>query len=478
MHGNGISTPAACGDMENNSCPPLPTLLDLLLDAICVVDAEGRYVYVSAAYERIFGYTPEEVLGRPMIELVHPDDRERTVQAAREIMSGQPKPSFQNRYIRKDGKVVHIMWSARWSETDRLRIAIGHDITELKRAESVQAALLAISEAAHTAKDLLALFQRIHQIIGELLPARNFYVALYDDRSNELSFPYFVDEYDQPPPPRPLHSGTLTGEVVSKGQPILMTPHTREGILSDRLGYIGRDSLDWLGLPLTTSDRCIGAIVVQTYSGDVRYTLEDQALLQFVSNQIAAAIERKQNATWLQYIAGHDVLTDLPNRELFHDRLETALAMARRDHQRLSVLYIDLDRFKQANDSHGHDVGDQLLREAARRIRQCLRESDSVGRLGGDEFAVLLLGIQRPEDAYAVAEKIRNTLNRPFNLGGHQLQISSSIGIAVYPEHGNNRKHLMRHADAAMYSAKKLGRNQLGMTDSPRFSEDDAELDA
>jgi diguanylate cyclase (GGDEF)-like protein/PAS domain S-box-containing protein len=464
--------------MEKNSHPPLSTVLDLLLDAVCVVDAEGRYLYVSAAYERIFGYTPEEVLGRPMIELVHPDDRERTLNVVDEIMAGEPKPHFQNRYLHKDGRVVHILWSARWSEADQVRIAVAHDITELKRAESIQAALLAISEAAHTAEDLLALFQRIHQIIGDLLPARNFFVALYDERCDELSFPYFVDEYDQAPAPRPLNSGTLTSEVISKGQPILMTPGTRSQILEEHIRYIGHDSLDWLGVPLTTPNGCIGAIVVQSYSGDVRYTVEDQALLQFVSNQVAAAIERKQNATWLQYIAGHDVLTGLPNRELFHDRLEIALATARRDHQRLSVLYIDLDRFKQANDTHGHDIGDLLLCETALRIRRCLRESDTVGRLGGDEFAVLLLGIHRLEDASAVAEKICDTLNQPFELGGHQLRISSSIGIAVYPEHGEDRKHLMRHADTAMYAAKKRGRNQLGMADSAHFSEDDAQLDA
>lgn len=465
-------------ELEKTSHPPLSTVMDLLLDAICVVDAQGRYLYVSAAYERIFGYTPEEVLGRPMIELVHPDDRERTLQAVTEIMAGEPNPHFQNRYIRKDGKAVHILWSARWSETEQVRIAVAHDITELKRAEAMQAALLAISEAAHTSEDLLALFQRIHQIIGELLPARNFFVALYDDRRGELSFPYFVDEHDPQPAPRALNSGTLTGEVIRSGQPILLTPSTRSSILDGRVRYAGRDSLDWLGVPLTSANGCIGAIVVQSYSGDVRYTVEDQALLQFVSNQVAAAIERKQNTTWLQYIAGHDVLTDLPNRELFHDRLDTALAAARRDHQRLSVLYIDLDRFKQANDRHGHDMGDRLLREAARRIRQCLRESDSVGRLGGDEFAVLLLGIHRPEDAAAVAEKIRDALNQPFELGDQRMQISSSIGIAVYPDHGEDRKHLIRHADAAMYAAKKRGRNRLSIADALDYSEDDAALDA
>ena len=141
--------------MEKNGCPPLATVIELLLDAICVVDTEGRYISVSAAFERIFGYTPEEVVGRPMIELVHPEDRERTLQTAQEIMAGHAQPNFQNRYIRKDGRVVHIMWSARWSEADQVRIAVAHEITELKRAEAMQTALLAISESAHTAKDLL-----------------------------------------------------------------------------------------------------------------------------------------------------------------------------------------------------------------------------------------------------------------------------------------------------------------------------------
>ncbi|HTV83937.1 MAG TPA: diguanylate cyclase [Dyella sp.] len=445
--------------MQNNGCPPLPTVIELLLDAICVLDADGNYLYVSAAYERIFGYAPEEVLGTPMIRLVHPDDRERTLRAASEIMAGQAKPSFQNRYIRKDGQIVHIMWSARWSADERVRIAVAHDITELKRAESVQSALLAISEAAHAAEDLLALFKRIHQIISALLPAKNFFVALYDARGDELSFPYFVDEFDAPPTPRELDSGTLSAEIIRSGRALLLTSDQPPPVSGCELPYAGRDSLDWLGVPLTTPNGVIGAIVVQSYSGEVRYTAEQQALLQFVSHQVAVAIERKQNATWLQYAAAHDVLTDLPNRERFHDRLDAAIAAARRDHQRLAVLYIDLDRFKQANDTYGHDAGDALLCETARRVRGCLREADTVGRLGGDEFAVLLHGIQQPEDAAVVAKKICNVLRQPFEVGGHRLEISSSIGIAVYPEHGEDRKQLMRYADAAMYQAKKLGRD-------------------
>jgi len=199
----------------------------------------------------------------------------------------------------------------------------------------------------------------------------------------------------------------------------------------------------------------------------VRYTEKDKALLQFVSTQVAAAIERKQTETWLQYIARHDQLTALPNRELFHDRLRTALARARRDRTRLSVLYLDLDRFKLVNDSFGHDVGDLLLREVATRISHCLRESDTVGRIGGDEFVVLLNCISQPEHATSVAEKIRFALEQPFELGGRCLHISSSIGIAVYPEHGEEDRQLMRYADDAMYSAKRKGGNRSVMNDMP-----------
>lgn len=441
--------------------------MDLLLDAICVVDVQGRFLFASAACERIFGYTPEELIGRPMIELVFPGDRGKTLQAAAEIMAGQPKPHFENRYVRKDGKVVHIMWSARWSEADQARIAVARDITELKRAQAVQAALLDISEAANAAEDLLALFRRIHRIVSQLLPAINFFVALYDAENDELTFPYFVDEHDQPPMPRPLDSGTLSAHVIRTGQALLLTPDSDVPLPEHAGTIIGKDPLDWLGVPLNSPKGVIGALVVQSYSGGVRYTEHDKQLLQFVSTQIAAAIVRKQNELWLQYIAQHDPLTGLPNRELFHDRLQTALRKARRDRRQLALLYIDLDMFKQVNDTFGHPIGDLLLREIAHRIQRCVRDSDTVGRIGGDEFVVLLDNISLPEHAATIAEKIRVALNQPFDLAGQHVHVSSSIGIAIHPEHGEDNKQLTRHADDAMYIAKKNGGNRLLMAAMP-----------
>lgn len=427
--------------MENRNSAPLASYIDLLLDAVCAVDKQGRFVFVSAACERIFGYSADEMIGQLMIDMVHPADRQRTLDAAREIMGGEPKLNFENRYLRKDGRVVHILWSARWSEVDQLRIAVARDITERKQAESRQAALYAISEAAHAAEDLLALFKRIHLIIGEWLPALNFSVALYDEHCAQLNFPYHVDDHE----PQPEQPGTMTGrlctEVIRTGQPILLTPD--------------QNAPCWLGVPLNSQNGTIGALIVKSIPGGERYTEQDMELLQYVCAQVATAIERKQLHARLQHMAQYDQLTQLPNRELLRDRLKASLRLAREDGGYMALLYIDLDRFKQVNDTHGHAVGDMLLQAVANRLKGCVRETDTVARIGGDEFVVLLHSIHASEDTNIVVGKIRQVLAQPLRLDGHNLSIQPSIGVARYPDHGTEEKQLFRHADEAMYCAKR-----------------------
>lgn len=446
--------------MEKPCHVPLSSFVDLLLDAICVVDAKGHFVFASAACERIFGYTPAEMLGKVAFDLVHPEDRAKTLQAAEEVMSGQLQTTFENRYVHKDGHVVHIMWSARWSEADQLRVAVARDITVRKHAESMQAALYSISEAAHAAEDLLALFENVHRIIGQLLPARNLFVALYDEATDQLSFPYHVDEFDPAPAPRSLDSNTLSAEVIRSGKMLLLTPETLPTRPETQHVDVSQHSRYWLGVPLHSHTGTIGALVVQIYSGKARYSLEDQELLQFVSTQVADAIERKQMHTRLQFLAQHDPLTHLPNRQLLADRLRTALARAHREQGRLAVLYLDLDKFKEVNDIFGHTTGDLLLQVVAQRLKYCVRDADTVARVGGDEFVVLLYNIELPEHAWSVAEKIRSALNQPFDLLGYSQSVLPSIGVALYPEHGQGEQQLLKNADAAMYQAKKNGGNQ------------------
>jgi len=178
----------------------------------------------------------------------------------------------------------------------QLIIGTLRDITQQKQDQKTQAALHQISEAAHSTATLLEMFGRIHQIIGELLPARNFFVALYDQARDELSFPYYVDEHDVAPEPRKLDDGTLSGRVIMTGEALLFTPETVRVGVHQEFTLVGTDSMDWLGVPLKSQSNTIGALVVQSYTGDVRYEEKDKALLEFVSSQVAAAIERKQAA--------------------------------------------------------------------------------------------------------------------------------------------------------------------------------------
>jgi len=162
-----------------------------------------------------------------------------------------------------------------------------------------------------------------------------------------------------------------------------------------------------------------------------------------------------------QYRAHHDVLTELPNRTLFSDRLQTTIANCKRNQENLALLFVDLDNLKTINDIHSHAAGDVVLKEVAARMKSVLRESDTVARLGGDEFVVILPNLGIENDATRVAEKIRQSLLEPIEADGQLLNTSASIGVAIYPIHGENETDLMNNADVAMYEAKTAGRNSI-----------------
>jgi diguanylate cyclase (GGDEF)-like protein/PAS domain S-box-containing protein len=203
--------------------------------------------------------------------------------------------------------------------------------------------------------------------------------------------------------------------------------------------------------------------------GSIRYIESEGNVVHDSTGKVSKVIvishdvtERKKIEEQLRHVSYHDVLTGLPNRILLSDRLKQAIAAAKRNNQEiLSLMFIDLDQFKQVNDTLGHTVGDLLLKEVAIRIQDCLRDSDTAARIGGDEFVVLLPSIKKKLDTMVVAEKIRHSLCQPIVLADQSLRISSSIGVAFYPENGSEEEMLLKSADSAMYDAKKSGRNMV-----------------
>jgi diguanylate cyclase (GGDEF)-like protein len=169
--------------------------------------------------------------------------------------------------------------------------------------------------------------------------------------------------------------------------------------------------------------------------------------------------EARAMAFRMSYLAQHDSLTDLPNRVLFNDRMNQAMALADRGNDRIAVLFVDLDRFKHTNDTLGHSMGDGLLKAVADRLRGCVRASDTVSRLGGDEFVVLLTQIADVHHAQVIARKLLLAMRAPYILDRYELNISCSMGVAIYPDDGRDIDSLLRNADMAMYQAKDDGRD-------------------
>jgi diguanylate cyclase (GGDEF)-like protein/PAS domain S-box-containing protein len=182
--------------------------------------------------------------------------------------------------------------------------------------------------------------------------------------------------------------------------------------------------------------------------------------------------ERKRTAERLSYLATHDALTGLPNRTLFADRLDQALARSAWNQRLVAVMFLDLDRFKAINDTLGHDAGDLLIQTVTTRLTGAVREGDTVARQGGDEFTIVLIDMAQTEDVALVAQKILTAMVPPFNLNGHQMLVTFSIGIACYPVDGTDAQTLLKHADTALYQAKARGRNnyQLYSPDIPAKS--------
>lgn len=442
--------------MKLPSLPPYDAFLDLLLDAVCAVDEQGRFVFVSAAGEAVFGYPPQELVGMRMIDLVAPEDRARTLAQVDAVIAGAADPHFENRYVRKDGRYVDIMWSARWSESDRLRVAVARDVTERKRTEAMRAAIYAISEAANAASSLPALFPLLHRIVDDLLPAPGFAIALYNRDDDLILLPYHVDEHGVTGASSMPARDTLCAHVIDSGRALLLTPQSLPSLPPALHADAARAAPCWLGVPLTSrKEGAIGALIVKCLPGPRQYSQAEQDVLHFVAAQVSTAIERVRMQEQLQHMARHDALTGLPNRQLFLDRLDAALARAQRSGDGFALLYLDLDDFKLINDRHGHAAGDQLLCEVAQRLRGVVRDVDTVGRIGGDEFVLLLEAVASAADAALVIAKIQQACRAPLALADASLTISPSIGMAMYPADGSGAAQLLGAADSAMYRAKQ-----------------------
>jgi diguanylate cyclase (GGDEF)-like protein len=372
------------------------------------------------------------------------------------------------------------------------------EVRERQRGEKLQAALYAIAELASGDLDMTDMLARIHAIVGELMYAHNFLIALYSREGDTLRFIYRADEKDpgllDPTREIPVSDvrETITFNVIRSGRAVFGTPAHVKAQLGIPAGAVfGTGAEHIIGVPMAAEGRVLGAVLVQSYDAAVHYSDDDRALLGYVAQHILTALLRKRAKAELEqrvldrtrelreqiaererierqlvHETLHDSLTGLPNRGFLIDALGRSLARLQRDPaHRFAVLFLDLDRFKVVNDSMGHLVGDEMLKEAARRLAACVRTPDIVARLGGDEFALLLEDIRTPDGAYHVAQRVLSALREPMRIAGKDLFPSASLGIALSHERYRSAEELLRDADVAMYRAKAKGRQRFEVFD-------------
>ena len=261
-------------------------------------------------------------------------------------------------------------------------------------------------------------------------------------------------------------TGFTESEVIGlKPDELFCTSHHDDRFI-EQLWWQVNQAGSWQGEVWNRSQQ---GVVFPCLQSIEQVTDEEGVVQQYIS-VFTDITEQKRSEERIQYLAHYDVLTGLPNRILFNDRLKHAIERATRQESMLGVLFIDLDRFKYVNDTLGHDQGDNLLKLVATRLNACVRQADTVARLGGDEFTILLEDIERPDMLASIADKIQHSLNQPIDLSGHQAVVGCSIGLSVFPEDGCSSDLLLKHADTAMYSAKESGRNTYAFY-SPELSQ-------
>ena len=358
-------------------------------------------------------------------------------------------------------------------------LALRQEITERQRSERLQSALFRIAEVANSGESMETFYAAIHRIVGELLDARNFYIALLDESGEDLTFPFTADERHGRFETRRLAHG-LSEYVLRTGKPLLADRARLEQLMATgEAQSIGATAQFWLGVPLIIDGKTIGLITVQRYTADYQYTVRDAELLNFVSFHIANALERRRASEslhlanlQLEHASQTDPLTGLHNRRYLSSQIPADLAFYDREHERsgddeqaLVFAIVDIDHFKRINDSYGHTTGDRVLQMFAQVLTGQVQTGDYVVRWGGEEFLLVFRPMLR-QSVPALGERIRRKVAEHVFDGGDgvRLPLRCSIGLAEYPlfrdaPHELGWEQTVELADAALYWVKNKGRD-------------------
>ena len=457
-------------------------ILNAVGEGIYGMDGKGNATFFNPAAARMTGWLPEDLIDKNLHEILHHTRADGSPYPADQcqinlaLKDGKTHHRDNELFWRKDGSSFPVEYiSTPTFNRDQLAgvVVVFRDITARREEEARLTrnlvSRIAISALLETGLEALTMAQQLEVALDIILSVswlgllNQGCIYLTDQQTGEL---VMVSQ-------RGLHDHLLTACARIKPGHCLCgrAAQTKSIIFSGCLDHrheITHDGISEHGhycVPILSKDQLLGVINLYLSHGHEENP-EESAFLATVANTLTSLIERRQMEqqlkeveNQLRHTAHHDALTGLPNRRYLMDLLAHSVARSRRENGKMAVMFMDLDKFKQVNDTLGHDIGDLLLQESSKRIKACLRDSDILARLGGDEFMVVLSLVSGREETGLVGQRIIESLQIPFILKGKSCSIGSSIGIALFPTDGEEPEDLVKRADLAMYEVKENGRN-------------------
>ena len=442
-------------------------LVELSPEAI-FVHRQDKFVLLNQAAVRMLGaQTASELIGKDIADFIHPDYRAASGEHIRQAQHSSSATPFQEQiWMRLDGSEFHTEVAATKLVYDGMPTVqtVVRDITVRKRAEELQLGQNRILNMVATGIELVEILNAVALFIESQSEHGLCSILLLDPDGSTLSngiSPSLPDIF------RREIDGLLVapasgscGTAIFRAEPVIVTDIAHDPVWATCRNLALRHGLkacsSW---PIFGKNRKLLGTIALYFREVMAPTARDLQLFSVYANLAGIAIESRASEERIRYLAHYDGLTSLPNRFLFKEFLDLALRNAQRHGKQFAVFFLDLDKFKDINDTLGHEAGDQVLRETAIRLRGCLRQTDKIARMGGDEFYILIEDLEDGRYAAEVAQKLLEEAARPLHIGRHTCQLSVSIGIGIYPDDGRNGQALLKNADYAMYRAKNLGKN-------------------
>ena len=462
LHGSAGAAPGVLPEQE--------AIFDAIPGMFYLLDATPAIVRWNREFEHTLGYSAHELVSMDPLLLVYQPEREDMSARLAAAFAAGGESSAEVTLVSKSGRRFQRFFTSRMVvlEGRYYLTGLGVDISDRKRIERYHQMEYDVTRALAEAEDPAEALPRVHALICEATGIRVGVYYRFDRAAGAL---VCEEIWNAPGWAHPAFPAVMKGRVFragdgvagrawQSGAPIWIDDVGGDASLFE-CGPAVADGLHTaLAFPVQVATRLGGAFAF--FSDEARP--RDEQLLNIlvsIAAQITGSFRRTAAERQLRFVATHDPLTKLPNRALFDETMRHSLARAERNHNRLAVLFVDIDRFKNINDTLGHDAGDRLLQTMARRIADCVRDGDTAARFGGDEFVVL---IDEPVETGAVADvaqRLLETISKPAMIDRHEVHLTASIGISLYPDDAADGQALIKNADIAMYRAKDRGKNNF-----------------